>query len=595
MITRLSTLFLRTLREDPADAEVPSHKLLVRAGYVRRAAPGVYSWLPLGLRALRKIEGVVREEMDAMGGQELLFPALLPREPYEATNRWAEYGDDLFRLKDRKGADMLLGPTHEEMFTTAVKDLYSSYKDFPVTLYQIQTKYRDEARPRAGILRGREFVMKDSYSFDMSDEGLDQSYANHRAAYQRIFDRVGLRYEICKATSGAMGGSASEEFLAYSDNGEDTFVVSTAGDYAANVEAVTTVAPEPRSVEGLPEAVEHDTPASETIAALVEWAQDAGVLVDGRSAEAADTLKCMMVKVNDPRQVDEDGEPVGPQLVGVLIPGDRELDEKRLEASLEPATFELASDEDFAKNDFLVKGYVGPRALAANGVRVLADPRVVDGTAWITGADAPQKHVVGLVAGRDFTVDGFIEAAEIKAGDPSPSGNGTVELARGIELGHIFQLGRKYTEAMDVQILDENGKRAVPTMGSYGIGISRMLAVIAEQRHDDKGLVWPVEIAPFQVHVAVANKDAAALEAGDRIAAELSDAGLEVLFDDRPKVSPGVKFKDAELLGMPFIVILGRAFADGVVELRIRGGETLEVPADEIVAKVQELVAERLG
>ena len=595
MITRLSTLFLRTLREDPADAEVPSHKLLVRAGYVRRAAPGVYSWLPLGLRALRKIEGVVREEMDAMGGQELLFPALLPREPYEATNRWTEYGDDLFRLKDRKGADMLLGPTHEEMFTTAVKDLYSSYKDFPVTLYQIQTKYRDEARPRAGILRGREFVMKDSYSFDMSDEGLDQSYANHRAAYQRIFDRVGLRYEICKATSGAMGGSASEEFLAYSDNGEDTFVVSTAGDYAANVEAVTTVAPEPRSFEGLPEAVEHDTPASETIAALVEWAQGAGVLIDGRSAEAADTLKCMMVKVNDPRALDEDGEPVGEQLVGVLIPGDRELDEKRLEASLEPATFELASDEVFAKHDFLVKGYVGPRALQANGVRVLADPRVVDGTAWITGADAPQKHVVGLVAGRDFTVDGFIEAAEIKAGDPSPSGNGTVELARGIELGHIFQLGRKYTEAMDVQILDENGKRAVPTMGSYGIGISRMLAVIAEQRHDDKGLVWPVEIAPFQVHVAVANKDAAALEAGDRIAAELSDAGLEVLFDDRPKVSPGVKFKDAELLGMPFIVILGRAFADGVVELRIRGGETLEVPADEIVAKVQELVAERLG
>lgn len=595
MITRLSTLFLRTLREDPADAEVPSHKLLVRAGYVRRAAPGVYSWLPLGLRALRKIEGVVREEMDAMGGQELLFPALLPREPYEATNRWTEYGDDLFRLKDRKGADMLLGPTHEEMFTTAVKDLYSSYKDFPVTLYQIQTKYRDEARPRAGILRGREFVMKDSYSFDMSDEGLDQSYANHRAAYQRIFDRVGLRYEICKATSGAMGGSASEEFLAYSDNGEDTFVVSTAGDYAANVEAVTTVAPEPRSIEGLPEAVEHDTPASETIAALVEWAQGAGVLIDGRSAEAADTLKCMMVKVNDPRAVDEDGEPVGPQLVGVLIPGDRELDEKRLEAALEPATFELASDEDFAKNDFLVKGYVGPRGLQANGVRLLADPRVVDGTAWITGADAPQKHLVGLVAGRDFTVDGYIEAAEIKAGDPSPSGNGTVELARGIELGHIFQLGRKYTEAMDVQILDENGKRAVPTMGSYGIGISRMLAVIAEQRHDDKGLVWPVEIAPFQVHVAVANKDAAALEAGDRIAAELSDAGLEVLFDDRPKVSPGVKFKDAELLGMPFIVILGRAFADGIVELRIRGGETLEVPADEIVAKVQELVAERLG
>ena len=595
MITRLSQLFLRTLREDPADAEVPSHKLLVRAGYIRRAAPGVYSWLPLGLRTMRKIEGVVREEMDAMGGQELLFPALLPKEPYEATNRWDEYGDDLFRLKDRKGADMLLGPTHEEMFTQTVKDLYSSYKDFPVTLYQIQTKYRDEARPRAGILRGREFVMKDSYSFDMSDEGLDASYAKHRETYQRIFGRVGIRYEICKATSGAMGGSASEEFLAYSENGEDTFVVSSEGDYAANVEAVVTVPPAPTPIEGQPEAQDYDTPASETIETLVQWANDAGVTIDGRAVEAADTLKCMVIKVDDPLAVDEDGNKVGPQLTAVLIPGNRELDEKRLEASLEPATFELASDEDFKNTDFLVKGYVGPRAMNANGVRVLADPRVVEGSSWITGADAPQKHVVGLVAGRDFTVDAFVEAAEVHEGDPAPEGNGTVQLARGIELGHIFQLGRKYTEAMDVQILDENGKRAVPTMGSYGIGVSRMMAVVAEQRHDEKGLVWPVAIAPYQVHVAVANKDAAALEAGDRIAAELSDAGLEVLFDDRPKVSPGVKFKDAELLGMPFIVILGRAFADGNVELRIRGGETLEVPADEIVAKVRELVAEQLG
>ncbi|MBP3947489.1 proline--tRNA ligase [Corynebacterium sp. Marseille-P3884] len=589
MITRLSTLFLRTLREDPADAEVPSHKLLVRAGYIRRAAPGVYSWLPLGLRALRNIEEIVREEMNAIGAQELLFPALLPREPYEATNRWTEYGDDLFRLKDRKGADMLLGPTHEEMFTAAVKDLYSSYKDFPVTLYQIQTKYRDEARPRAGVLRGREFVMKDSYSFDMSDEGLDESYAKHRGAYQAIFNRVGLKYEICKATSGAMGGSASEEFLAYSDNGEDTFVVSTAGDYAANVEAVVTVPPAERTIEGQPEAQVHDTPACETIEALVEWAKQ-NALIDDRPADATDTLKCMMVKVNDPRQVGEDGEPVGPQLAGVLIPGDRELDEKRLEASLEPATFELAGDEDFAKNDFLVKGYVGPRALQANGVKIYADPRVVDGSAWIAGADEPEKHVVGLVAGRDFEVDEFIEAAEILEGDPSPSGNGTVQLARGIELGHIFQLGRKYTEAFDVQILDENGKRAVPTMGSYGIGITRMLAVIAEQTHDDKGLVWPKEIAPYQVHLAVANKDAAAMEAGEKLVGELEAAGIDVLVDDRPKVSPGVKFKDAELLGMPFIVILGRAFADGIIELRIRGGETLEVPADQIVEKIQELV-----
>ena len=577
MITRLSSLFLRTLREDPADAEVPSHKLLVRAGYIRRAAPGVYSWLPLGLRTLRKIEDVVREEMNAIGGQELLFPALLPREPYERTNRWTEYGDHLFRLKDRKDNDMLLGPTHEEMFTQTVKDLYSSYKDFPVTLYQIQTKYRDEERPRAGILRGREFVMKDSYSFDMSDAGLDESYAAHRRAYQAIFDRLGVSYAICQATSGAMGGSASEEFLAVSENGEDTFVRATDGSYAANVEAVVTQPGVEQPIEGQPEAVEYDTPDAETIATLVEWARG-----EGLDVTAADTLKCVVVKVTAP------GEE--PELLGVLVPGDREVDMKRLAASLEPSEVAMAEDADFRKNPFLVRGYVGPRGLAANGVRVLADPRVVPGTAWITGADAPNRHVVGLVAGRDFEVDGYIEAAEIREGDPAPEGQGTLTLELGIEIGHIFQLGRKYTEAFDVQILDESGKRSVPTMGSYGIGVSRLMAVLAEQRHDDKGLNWPVEVAPYQVHVVVANKDAAAMEAGERLAGELDDAGIEVLFDDRPKVSPGVKFKDAELLGMPFAVVLGRSFADGIVELRVRGGETLEIPADEAVAKVQELV-----
>lgn len=577
MITRLSSLFLRTLREDPADAEVPSHKLLVRAGYIRRAAPGVYSWLPLGLRTLRKIEDVVREEMNAIGGQELLFPALLPREPYETTNRWAEYGDHLFRLKDRKDNDMLLGPTHEEMFTQTVKDMYSSYKDFPVTLYQIQTKYRDEERPRAGILRGREFVMKDSYSFDMSDAGLDESYAAHRRAYQAIFDRLGITYAICQATSGAMGGSASEEFLAVSGNGEDTFVRATDGPYAANVEAVVTRPGVEKPIEGQPEAVEYDTPDAETIATLVEWARS-----EGLDVTAADTLKCVVVKVTTP------GEE--PELLGVLVPGDREVDMKRLEASLEPNEVAMAEEADFRNNPFLVRGYVGPRGLAANGVRVLADPRIVPGTAWITGADAPNRHVVGLVAGRDFEVDGYIEAAEIREGDPAPEGQGTLTLERGIEIGHIFQLGRKYTEAFDVQILDESGKRSVPTMGSYGIGVSRLMAVLAEQRHDDKGLNWPVEVAPYQVHVVVANKDAAAMEAGERLAAELDEAGIEVLFDDRPKVSPGVKFKDAELLGMPFAVVLGRSFADGIVELRVRGGEILEVPADQVVAKLQELV-----
>lgn len=573
MITRLSTLFLRTLREDPADAEVPSHKLLVRAGYIRRVAPGIYSWLPLGLRAVRNIEAVVREEMDAIGGQELLFPALLPREPYETTQRWTEYGDSLFRLKDRKGADYLLGPTHEEMFAATVKDLYNSYKDFPVTLYQIQTKYRDEERPRAGVLRGREFVMKDSYSFDISDAGLDESYAKHRAAYQRIFDRLGLEYAICQATSGAMGGSASEEFLAVSENGEDTFVRSTSGNYAANVEAVVTQPGVERDIEGLPEAVTYETPVSETIDALVDWANSIDVQIEGREVTAADTLKCIVVKVREPGA--EEAE-----LTGILLPGDREVDMKRLEASLEPAEVELAVESDFADNPFLVKGYVGPVGLAKNGVKVLADPRVVTGTSWITGADEKERHVVGLVAGRDFTPDGFIEAAEIKEGDPAPAGEGTLTLARGIEIGHIFQLGRKYTEAFDVQILDENGKRAIPTMGSYGLGVTRLLAVLAEQRHDDAGLNWSVEVAPYQVHVVAANKDAAAIEAAERFAAELSAAGLDVLFDDRPKVSPGVKFKDAELLGMPFALILGRGYAEGKVELRVRGGEKSELDAD---------------
>ena len=477
---------------------------------------------------------------------------------------------------------MLLGPTHEEMFTTAVKDMYSSYKDFPVTLYQIQTKYRDEERPRAGVLRGREFTMKDSYSFDMTDEGLEDSYQRHRRAYQNIFNRLEIDYAICQATSGAMGGSASEEFLAVSPVGEDTFVRATDGDYAANVEAVVTQAPAERDFAGAPEAQIHQTPEVGTIEALVDWADEAGIEVDGRAAEAADTLKCMVIKT---RQPGEDWE-----LAGVLIPGDRQLDEKRLEASLEPAEFELAEEADFARHDFLVKGYVGPKSLNDNGVRVLADPRVVNGTSWITGADAPQRHTVGLVVGRDFHVDEFIEAAEIREGDPVPEGQGTLRLERGIELGHIFQLGRKYTEAFNVSILDENGKRATPTMGSYGIGITRMLAVLAEQRHDDKGLNWPVEVAPYQVHVVVANKDQAAMAAGDELVDKLDKRGIEVLFDDRPKVSPGVKFKDAELLGMPFIAILGRSFADGIIELRVRGGETLEVPVGEIVDTLVERV-----
>ncbi|WP_428341556.1 proline--tRNA ligase [Mycobacterium sp.] len=571
MITRMSELFLRTLRDAPADAEVASHQLLVRAGYVRPIAPGLYSWLPLGLRVLRKIEQVVREEMNAIGGQEILFPALLPRAPYETTNRWTEYGDGVFRLKDRRGNDYMLGPTHEELFALTVKGEYSSYKDFPLTLYQIQTKYRDEARPRAGILRGREFVMKDSYSFDVDDSGLKNAYHAHREAYQRIFGRLDIDYVIVSAVSGAMGGSASEEFLAESRIGEDTFVRCPESGYAANVEAVITARPESLPAEviaGQPDAVVHDTGDTPTIATLVQWANGADL---GRAVTAADTLKNVLLKV---RQPGGDWE-----LLGIGVPGDREVDDKRLGAALDPVEYALLDDADFAKHPFLVKGYIGPKALLDNGVRYLVDPRIVDGTSWITGADEQGKHVVGLVAGRDFVADGTIEAAEVRDGDLSPDGRGTLVSARGIEIGHIFQLGRKYTDAFTVDVLGENGKPVRLTMGSYGVGVSRLVAVIAEQQHDELGLRWPSAVSPFDVHLVIANKDAEARTGATALATDLDRLGIEVLLDDRT-ASPGVKFKDAELLGVPWIVVVGRGWADGKVELRNRfSSETRELTA----------------
>jgi prolyl-tRNA synthetase len=572
----MSSLFLRTLRDDPADAEVASHRLLVRAGYIRRAAPGGFTWLPLGYRVFRNVERVVREEMDAMGAQEVHFPALLPREPYEATGRWTEYGPNLFRLQDRRGADFLLGPTHEEMFTLLVKDLYSSYKDLPLSIYQIQDKYRDEARPRAGLFRGREFTMKDSYSFDVDDAGLDASYAAHREAYIRVFDRLGLDYVIVSAMSGAMGGSKSEEFLHPTEIGEDTFVRS-AGGYAANVEAVRTVVPDPVPLDGLPEAHVEDTPDTPTIETLVAVAQE---LFPDAGYTAADTLKNVVVTLVHPDGTRE------PLVVG--IPGDREVDAKRLEAQLAPA--EVEPFADFEEHAALVKGYIGPQVLgkdSASGIRYLVDPRVVPGTRWITGANEPGRHVFDLVAGRDFSWDGTVEAAEVLPGDPAPDGSGPLELARGVEIGHIFQLGRKYADALGLQVLDENGKLVTVTMGSYGIGVSRAVAAVAESTHDELGLVWPREIAPADVHVVATGKDAAVFEAAEALAGELVAAGLTVLYDDRPKVSPGVKFKDAELLGMPTIVTVGRGLAQGVVEVRDRAtGERSEVPVADAAAAV---------
>ncbi|MEE6272701.1 proline--tRNA ligase [Georgenia sp. MJ206] len=592
----MSSLFVKTLREDPVDAEVASHRLLVRAGYIRRAAPGVYTWLPLGLRVLRKVEAVVREEMEAAGAQEVHFPALLPREPYEATGRWTEYGPNLFRLKDRRGGDYLLAPTHEEMFTLLVKDLYSSYKDLPITLFQIQTKYRDEARPRAGLIRGREFVMKDAYSFDVADAGLDASYAAQRDAYERVFTRLGLEYVIVAAMSGAMGGSRSEEFLFPTAIGEDTFVRSPAG-YAANVEAVTTPVPEPVDATDAPPAQVRETPGTATIESLVARANELYPRAD-REWTAADTLKNVVLALQHP-----DG---AREVVVVGLPGDRDVDLKRLQATLEPAEVEPAGDGDFAAHPELVRGYIGPRVLGPNAQvpegsatiapRYLLDPRVVDGTSWITGADVADHHVFGLVAGRDFTADGTIEAAEVRAGDPAPDGSGPLELARGIEIGHIFALGRKYAEALGLTVLDENGKSVVVTMGSYGIGVTRALAALAEANHDDAGLAWPAGVAPAHVHVVATGKDPVVLDTAEALTAELEAAGVEVLLDDRPKVSAGVKFADAELLGLPFVLVVGRGVADGTVEVRDRrAGERQEVAVGDAVATLAAAVRAALA
>jgi prolyl-tRNA synthetase len=586
MPLRLSNLFLRTLREDPADAEVASHRLLVRAGYIRRAAPGVFTWLPLGLEVLRRIEQIVREEMAAAGSQEVHFPALLPREPYEATGRWDEYGDNLFRLKDRRDNDYLLAPTHEEVFTLLVKDLYSSYKDLPLSIYQIQNKYRDEARPRAGLLRGREFIMKDAYSFDIDDAGLAISYQAQRDAYERIFTRLSVPYVVVNADAGAMGGSKSEEFLTPAEIGEDTYVRS-AGGYAANVEAVRVQPAPEQDPSAHPAAAVLPSPNTPTIETLVAHSNAEVAHPAGRSWTAGDTLKNVVLALTSP-----EGKR---SLVVVGLPGDREVDQKRAEAWFAPNDVEPATAEDFAKTPALVKGYIGPTKAgkqllgetAAAKIRYLVDPRVARGSAWVTGANENEKHVWHLVYGRDFEADGLADIAEVQPGDPAPDGSGPLELARGIEIGHVFQLGRKYAEALGLKVLDENGKLVTVTMGSYGVGVTRLVAVIAEQNHDDGGLIWPAAVAPADVHVIAAGKEEEIFAAAEKLTADLESAGKKVLLDDRAKVSPGVRFADAELIGVPQIVIIGRGLAEGEVELWNRAsGERRAVKLESAVAEL---------
>ena len=594
----MSTLFLRTLREDPADADVDSAKLLQRAGYVRKAAPGIWTWLPLGLRVLNKIENVVREEMDRIGAQEVHFPALLPREPYEATHRWEEYGENLFRLKDRHQADYLLAPTHEEMFTLLVKDLYSSYKDLPVTLYQIQTKYRDEFRPRAGLIRGREFVMKDAYSFTIDEEGMKKAYMDERGAYERVFSRLDLQYIPVFAMSGPMGGSASEEFLAPMPIGEDTFALAPSGK-AWNVEALTT--PEMPEVDcsATPAMIKCETPDSKTIEALVETANRLYPREDGREWTAADTLKTVAVTVLHAE--DEEHDKPWREVIAVAVPGDRQVDMKRLEAQFAPSELEEATEADLKAHPELVAGYMGPMmfgkqaeaAGVAEPVRFFIDAHVARGSEWIIGGDEPGKHTFHAVYGRDFEATGTVEAVEVRHGDMSPDGSGPLSFERGVEIGQVFQLGLKYSKALDLKVLDQNGKTVPVWMGCYGIGVSRVLACIAETHHDDKGLVWPAIVAPAQVHVMATGKDEAAFEAAEKLVAELEERGIEVLYDDRRKVSPGVKFKDAELIGVPLIAVAGRdTVNNGTIEIRGRAtGDSEAVPS----ADAAQALADRLA
>ncbi|MFC0265592.1 proline--tRNA ligase [Alloscardovia macacae] len=606
-VLRMSSMFLRTLRDDPADADVTSAKLLIRAGYIRKVGPGLYSWLPLGLKVLRKIEGIIREELAKTGAQEVEFPVLLPKDPYTATNRWEEYGDNIFRVKDRHDQDYLLVPTAEEMFTLMVKDMYSSYKDLPVTLYQMKSKYRDEFRPRAGMIRGREFVMQDAYSFDMTEEDLKKSYAIQRDAYERIFKRLKVDYVMVHATSGPMGGSASEEFLAPLPIGEDTFAQAPSG-ASWNVEALTTVRPEDMDFSGVEPMVALETPDSATIDELVAKSNELHPRSDGREWAASDTLKNLLITVVHPT-----GER---EVVAIGVPGDRQVDMKRLEASFTPAEIEEATAEDLAKFPELVKGYIGPSVLGpqsaqdaqgaddadgADGadsaekkprIKYLLDAHIARGSEWITGADEAGKHVYHAVYGRDFEANGFVEAVEVRSGDMSPDGSGPLSLERGVEIGQVFQLGLKYSKALDLTVLNENGKTVPVWMGCYGIGVSRVMSCIAEYHNDENGLKWPAAVAPAQVHVIATGRDQMAFETAETLVEQLAEAGIEVIFDDRAKVSPGIKFKDSELLGMPLIVVSGRdTVQNGTLEIRHRDGSATQVvPVAEAAEAIQAAV-----
>jgi prolyl-tRNA synthetase len=567
---RASELFARTLRDAPADEEARSAQLLIRGAFVRKLMAGVYTLLPLGLRVLRKVEAIVREEMDAAGAQEVRMPAILPSDPWKVTGRWDAYAAEqlMFVLHDRHGRELGLGPTHEEVVAPLVDADYSSYKDFPVNLYQVQWKYRDEARPRSGLVRAREFLMKDAYSFDRDLEGLGVAYAKMVAAYRNIFDRCGLDYRVVEADPGLIGGDVNHEFMAPAEIGEDLFVNCTNCDYAANVEAATAAEPEAsREEQREPERV--STPGRATIEAVADLLQ----------VPPERILKCMLYRVGD-------------RPVAVLVPGDRSVSEGKLRRAFAPEPVETFTDADF-EAEGMAKGYVGPQGL--DGVTIVADPSVRGGANWVTGANEADAHTIGVNEGRDFSVDRWEDLAEVREGDRCPRcGVGTLRMGRSIEVGHTFQLATRYSEPLKTTFVDEDGIERPFQMGCYGIGVSRVIAAVAEQHSDDGGLRWPKAVAPFHAVVVATNMDQRdVVEAAERTYQELKDVGIDSVLDDR-EVSAGVKFADADLIGYPLQVVVGKRGLDsGTVDVKMRAtGDRRELPVQGMAAAARELLAE---
>ncbi len=564
----MAKLFARTLREAPAEAEIASHQLLLRAAFIRKVMAGAYTWLPLGWRTLRKVEQIVREEMDASGAQEIRMPILLPAEPWKITGRWQTYGDLMFKLKDRHDRELGLGPTHEEVVTPLVAGEFTSYRDLPVNLYQIEWKYRDEFRPRFGLLRGREFLMKDAYSFDRDEQGMRASYQVMYDAYRRILDRCGLRYRAVEADPGQIGGDVNHEFIAIADVGEDEFVYCENCDYAADIEAASARAPEPVPASDLEPLVQIPTPGRSSIEAV-------SALVGRKPSEM---LKCMIYDA-------------GGETVAVLIPGDREVNEEKVGRVMWPAPVRLFGDEDFARRG-LVKGYVGPQGLP-DDITIIADHSVRAGENWVTGANRADFHVTGANVDRDFRVDRWEDVSQVREGDACPVCGGRLVLARGMVAGHVYQLGTRYSKPLKATFVDEDGTEQPFQMGCYGMGVDRIVAAAAEQFNDEAGLKWPKALAPYDLVVIPTNMDqAAVVEAGERLYADLHEREIDVVLDDR-EVSAGVKFADADLIGYPVQVVVGkRGIESGKLDLKGRAtGQREQAAREDAVAAAQRLLA----